>query len=108
MAPESAAQALEAIAGQLEVIRSDQYSEMTLARSRKLLRAGILASGDDLGVLLASQAAGVLHGYQISRQEILELADDVCRADIARLAGQMRLALRYRLTGTPREEKTHE
>lgn len=95
--PSKTEEAIEAMKAQISDIAAGRFDDRIMETSRRMLAASIEASHDDLGHVISAALSSVILGRNMSTQDALSLLEAVSRQDITDLAGNLKLAVSYRL-----------
>ena len=99
VAADQVSPALMAIRSQVAALAAGEFDRSLFDRSRQMLETSILSATDDLSTMVAQQMIGRVYGRSMTRDESLSLLHSVTPDDIVEMAGQLRLATCYVLTG---------
>ncbi len=94
-APQSVAEVLRIVDGELDLLAESGVTERELAVAKGYLRAEMLLSGEDSGARMSRIGASLLlHGEVLTVDEVLRRIEAVTQEQVLEVAGQLALAQR--------------
>lgn len=95
VSPSKTDQAVTTIRDQIDKLKSGDFPDQLLQRSKEMTRSSLLAIDDDIISMLEYQVSGLFHGRSLSRGDALDLLAMVDRRQIIDLARKLEPVATY-------------